>query len=233
MLKGKRLRNYMIYALGEILLVVIGILIALGINNWNQEQQIAKVNTSLQEKVLLQLDRDIDALDNFKKELDSLNQVYLKTLDRAYDKNKVSNGALLSTILFAVKELALDKHSVNWIDNAELDATKTSESLIALSSTYKGFFKNIDDIEAIIYKKLTTNLEILETTQPWYTELITDFTCKNDCIQYLLHNDDHKSRIASLRFLYVNGYGSIIDGFYYGLIEAKEELEATIKRSTN
>jgi hypothetical protein len=32
--------NYLAYAIGEIVLIVIGILIALGINNWNQERQL-------------------------------------------------------------------------------------------------------------------------------------------------------------------------------------------------
>ncbi len=39
--KGKTI-NYLKYAIGEIVLVVIGILIALQINNWNQDQKIAE-----------------------------------------------------------------------------------------------------------------------------------------------------------------------------------------------
>ena len=35
--------KYLRYAIGEIVLVVIGILIALSINNWNQEKQQKKV----------------------------------------------------------------------------------------------------------------------------------------------------------------------------------------------
>ena len=33
-----RARNYFLYAVGEILLVIVGILIALQVNNWNQER---------------------------------------------------------------------------------------------------------------------------------------------------------------------------------------------------
>jgi hypothetical protein len=32
---GFKFKNYISYAIGEIILVVIGILIAVGINNWN------------------------------------------------------------------------------------------------------------------------------------------------------------------------------------------------------
>lgn len=232
MLKSKRFTNYIVYAFGEIILVVIGILIALGINNWNQNRQLQNSNKELQQKVLVQLERDIKELEHFKNELDALNQVYLKTLGRDYDKNKVDEGGLISTILFEVKELTLDKHSINWIDNATLENTKTSETLVELSSLYKVYFKNIDDIESIIYKKLTTNLEILEATQPWYTELITDFSCKTDCVKYLLYNEEHKSRIASLRFLYINGYGSIVDGFYEDLKRSKIDLEKLLNNNS-
>ncbi len=78
-----RTRNYFMYAFGEILLVVIGILIALSINNWNQDRQnkiilgiytkqlieevdqnISKLNTVIDEesKLVIQLDTVIDLL---------------------------------------------------------------------------------------------------------------------------------------------------------------------------
>ena len=38
LLENNRLRSYSIYALGEVFLVVIGILLALQFNNWNVER---------------------------------------------------------------------------------------------------------------------------------------------------------------------------------------------------
>ena len=73
MLKGKKLRNYLVYAVGEIILVVIGILIALWINNWNKGKEVANSNKILQEKVLAQLKADIDLIDEFSRDL-SLNK---------------------------------------------------------------------------------------------------------------------------------------------------------------
>jgi hypothetical protein len=42
LIEQDNVRKYLIYAIGEILLVVIGILIALQINNWNQERNLQK-----------------------------------------------------------------------------------------------------------------------------------------------------------------------------------------------
>ncbi|GGE29759.1 hypothetical protein [Psychroflexus planctonicus] len=229
MLLSKRFTNYLVYAFGEIILVVLGILIALYLNNSSKENQISEANINLQGRVLMQLERDLKDIDDFRNELDSLNNVYLKILDRNYDKNKVMQADVLSTVLFDVKDLGLDKQNVNWIDAAVLDNSKASEELVNISSVYKLYFKNIDDIEKIIYEKFKTNLEYLETTQPWYTKLITDFRCETDCITYLLNNESHKARIASLRFLYINGYGDLVNGFYFDLLRSKEDLERLMK----
>jgi hypothetical protein len=40
MLTENKFGKYMTYAVGEVILVVIGILIAVSINNWNQERQL-------------------------------------------------------------------------------------------------------------------------------------------------------------------------------------------------
>jgi hypothetical protein len=48
MLTENKFSKYLIYAIGEIILVVIGILIALAINNWNEESKIEKsINSHL------------------------------------------------------------------------------------------------------------------------------------------------------------------------------------------
>ena len=113
------------------------------------------------------------------------------------------------------------------------DSSKIESDIISNKnfSFYSFDLTNIDDIEKIIYQKLTTNLEMLEATQPWYAELITDFSCKTDCLKYLSNDEAHKARISSLRFLYRSGYGEIVKGFSYDLLRAKAELEDLLKKA--
>ncbi|MFH4967884.1 DUF6090 family protein [Gaetbulibacter sp. M240] len=43
LLSESKFRNYFLYAIGEIILVVIGILIALQINNWNEARAVSRI----------------------------------------------------------------------------------------------------------------------------------------------------------------------------------------------
>ena len=54
--------NYVKYAIGEIVLVVIGILIALQINNWNEHQKTEKFEHKLLAELVQALQSDIDGM---------------------------------------------------------------------------------------------------------------------------------------------------------------------------
>lgn len=58
-----RLSKYLIYALGEIILVVVGILIALQINNWNEEKKNILVEHKILQDILKNLVEDQETLE--------------------------------------------------------------------------------------------------------------------------------------------------------------------------
>ena len=71
--------KYLKYAIGEIILVVIGILIALSINNWNERRK----DNNLKQTFLLKLKSNLqDDISNFK-EVGKINERYLMHIDSA------------------------------------------------------------------------------------------------------------------------------------------------------
>lgn len=72
--------RYILYAIGEIVLVVIGILIALGINNWNEEQKLAKERITILENLRGDLTNDIEN--------------YQYSIQRLEDRQKVADQVL-------------------------------------------------------------------------------------------------------------------------------------------
>ena len=82
-----RFNKYLLYSIGEIVLVVIGILIALGINNWNENQAELRKEAGALANLILDLDEQAVQLDDF---ISGENEYYEAGLylSEHYAKNK-------------------------------------------------------------------------------------------------------------------------------------------------
>ena len=64
LLANSQTYKYLKYAIGEIVLVVLGILIALQINNWNERRKEKAIEDEYLERIYLDLQKDIDYLED-------------------------------------------------------------------------------------------------------------------------------------------------------------------------
>lgn len=62
LLKKERIRKYIFYAIGEIVLVVVGILLALQINNWNEDRKREVLKENYLQSLKSDLQEDLSAL---------------------------------------------------------------------------------------------------------------------------------------------------------------------------
>ncbi len=94
MLTENKFSKYLLYAVGEIILVVIGILIALSINNWNEQNKIEKEEKILITGLIQNIDKDIKMLTNLKKS-DSAFIVSNKIILSAFKNDSIRNNKSL------------------------------------------------------------------------------------------------------------------------------------------
>jgi len=76
LLTENKVNRYLLYAIGEIVLVVIGILIALQINNWNEERNHRITEAIKLTKLLDDLKQDAISFDKNLKELSSIDNLH-------------------------------------------------------------------------------------------------------------------------------------------------------------
>ncbi|MGB5242690.1 MAG: DUF6090 family protein [Lutimonas sp.] len=136
LLSEGKTKNYLKYAIGEIVLVVIGILIALGINNWNErennrsqaEKHLETIKLNLQDDILqaemlisetqTTIDYANDFLDQFKtlKPIDNNIQMYLIYLmfERNIEVNESGLNALLNSNGMAFIDEVLQHKILNY-----------------------------------------------------------------------------------------------------------------------
>jgi hypothetical protein len=86
--------KYLIYAIGEIILVVIGILIALSINNWNNDQILRSTEVALLKEMKKNLEADLFDIRlniNFNKTMLNANEIVLESLKNSESYNDTLN----------------------------------------------------------------------------------------------------------------------------------------------
>tara|TARA_R110001632_G_scaffold10505_8_gene38841 strand:- start:5420 stop:6157 length:738 start_codon:yes stop_codon:yes gene_type:complete len=107
MIKENKASKYMLYAIGEIILVVIGILIALQINNWNENKKIAGQGKFILEKLRFDISLDLKAIstemeeiNNYITELTFCTNTVLGKTDPTREEFKKNLNSLLTIALF-------------------------------------------------------------------------------------------------------------------------------------
>ena len=101
LLAENKFSKYLIYAIGEIILVVIGILIALGINNWNDSQKQLKLENEYYCRLLEDANLDKEQIRNLlilaQNRLKASNQSVRLLLKDSVDKEQTASQISLST----------------------------------------------------------------------------------------------------------------------------------------
>ena len=157
--------KYFKYAIGEIVLVVIGILIALSINNWNELIKESKLEKRYLKNITKELKKDSIALDNIHKELVYQSETKNPVIEMLEDQQK--NDSLMK--YFAVQWRPIYPYTPL---NSTFEEMKSSSHLNIIKS---------DEIrESII--KMYNSYESLYSDEQFllkYFEKLVDLLAKN------------------------------------------------------
>ena len=85
-------RKYLVYAIGEILLVVIGILIALQVNNWNESRNNRAAERKYLQDLVENVEADIISIE-WAKRRDSLKMIDSKMIIEAFQNKALTQNA--------------------------------------------------------------------------------------------------------------------------------------------
>ncbi|MFC2148991.1 DUF6090 family protein, partial [Bacteroidota bacterium] len=98
LLTENKFSKYLLYAIGEIVLVVIGILIALSINNWNEENKRNSLKSTYIKSLKSDLENDIIFLNS---EIESLQNDLSKS--ESFSTRLSSSKATIDTLVKIVR----------------------------------------------------------------------------------------------------------------------------------
>lgn len=138
--------KYLKYAIGEIILVVIGILIALQINNWNENRKTKKLEAQIYKELksdLLQTRNDIrNTISKHREIFKSSQQLVTDIYDKKSNSQKIYESLTNSSVEFQIipKTSAFEN-----LKNIGLNTLSNDSLRIAITNLYQLNLKRLDD----------------------------------------------------------------------------------------
>jgi len=209
-------KKYLKYAIGEIILVVIGILIALTINNWNEVNKLEKEEIKLLQLVHTDITTnkvDIDTLLNrLESKKTAMDTVMLALREKSYQS--VRTSFFLS---FFHRKTFFNKKTSGYkrIGSSTETIIKNDTILNAILELYEIDFDNVLKFQSIMHNHLDTKLYPLTNK---YFEVSPTYKIKYDTdtdvgqtnffkpvdIEQLYTNNEYKNTLFLINESYIN-----------------------------
>jgi len=230
MVEGKQVKKYILYAIGEIILVVIGILIALAINKRAETLKVEDNTVKIALQVKQKLNEDIDAIKDTRADIAEDIKIYNLYLKK--DKTTKETFVVLAKAPFLVT-ISVQFAPINPIlssalENTSLNNTDLSNKLLEIEQDYKLMDRRLRPMERIITEELITNMRYIKDNFDWYEKLVTEnsnFTLEE--FSYF-GSQDYKNRVVHMKFLYLNSYDETLEESLEVLTQRLNELEALL-----
>lgn len=229
-------RRYFKYAIGEIALVMIGILLALQVSNWN-EHRIMKKN---EVKLLNQLNQDLKVnyteLKEIYKALELSNHNGLKFLDHLNEGDDFNDSIPLWIDGFGANYIFNNANTTyKNLENSEKNIITNDSLRIRITLIYESDFANVHTRERMLYeehfplykKELFQNFKLGSVKETWLKGQFSDVIIPRNW-EALKNNDDFKNAFIDLynsRLIRINWLGETLDSLKTLIVDVDKEIQ--------
>ena len=235
LLSENKFSKYLIYAIGEIILVVIGILIALQINNANTHRKETQTLHGYLRSINNNVESDKKQIELIKDFRDSV-KVYSQKIVQLSQKDEIALKDFLVLVhdeynIFYDQYLEINPSGFEALKNSGYLGMIQGSTIEQLINDYYLVYNTITKQEKSL-NDFIENMEVLGFQERVFTEVI-DLLGKPDAEQYFLnHQDKIKSIINHPSIKGANLRGSIVGGLfneYEKLLSIGQQLTAEIE----
>lgn len=199
--EANSISEYLKYAFGEVVLVVIGILIALSINNWNN----SRIKNNRLESIAMQVVHDLESdtaqvrqiIDAFEPLEDTFLQIIGDSLSLEQLKECSSCGSLVAVIF----PFTANDAGYNLLKNLDSELHTKKDSLVMLTKQFYGQFKPfIEVVDKMIQEVTKSNFNDWKNRETWFAEWIIGEA--DERFYGYMKTQDYRNRVAQSYLLH-------------------------------
>lgn len=222
--------KYFKYAIGEIILVVIGILIALSINNWNEKRLKQEQLISVYERIVVDIDNDVQQMSQTLEYYNGIEFIFKRVINDSITPDLFDVG--LSRIITGRSvNTNLNKTGVNQLKEL---AIKDSLSLRVIGIYDFMERRMVNRFETRMNDESIELVNIFRDNYDWYPEYMSKTIMQDNSSaalqDYFLYSSEYRYRVISNNQLIYNNYLRILKRVIPSLKKMKEDLKLIIDK---
>jgi len=220
--------KYLKYAIGEIVLVVIGILIALSINNWNEERKDRDKLLKIYSLIYNDIEDDIKELQGNVTFYNEKKSVFEKVVHDSITPDLLDQG--LSSLISNSPRTLLNKKGVSQLRQLQENDTLS----FYLNDIYEFMDTRLLPLEISISNEVIDHKKYVRDNHKWYPEWINNTITRDvgskELHDYFLTNPTYRNRVVFVYDQVYNNYLRSLNALIKGLTTFREEISEILKK---
>jgi hypothetical protein len=220
--------SYLFYAIGEIVLVMIGILLALYINNWNENRKQDEQLMSIIKTVRKDLVTDTIVASRIIQFYDSINKYSEKVINYEYNRSTIEECDLCRSLTTIYQPFTMQDKDYNMLKNFNEYDFETNDSLqISIVQFYKSLSTILEQSNDFVKQETLKNLDHYRT-KPWFIDWMKGrFT--EEMKAYFGDSIDYKNRVGSNLILASKNHSAFVKAHKDGAAELISRIDDKFK----
>ncbi len=221
MVEGKRLKNYLLYAIGEIILVVLGILIALAINDWKQQKNDQNELNRIIDVIETDLESDLKETKNAIAILKPAQKLMSKILHNPKFKDSIRNCVDCRYLLTGTYITNFNSKGYELLSTYNKDLKSKNKYIDSILNFYETYSRSELEIKnKLMLNEVIDNMKYMRDHYDWYSAYYTQGKCNENCLDYF-ESANYINRLTYFEALFYNAFLSEIE-------HCKDDLQKTL-----
>ncbi|MDT0557067.1 DUF6090 family protein [Ichthyenterobacterium sp. W332] len=222
-MKGRK-TQYLLYAIGEIVLVMIGILLALQVNNWNEKRKVkGQLNTTLK-AITADLKADTLVSAQIIRFYDSVNKYSQMYAKGQITKTNIDSFPICRSLVTIYRPMTMQKKGFNLLQNYSEFTNSSSDSLLTdLSQFYAAYDAIITNNNDMVKSEVLENLNHFKK-QPWFVDW-SQGKLNNPMRTFFGESVDYKNRVVGNNILATSNHQAVLKQYRQDAISLLELID--------
>jgi hypothetical protein len=221
--------KYMKYAIGEIILVMIGILLALQVSNWNGKRLEKQTLINTYAIIAEDLKNDIADIDLILKSKKKAEPIFNKILDGLMTKEDYENCNGCEFLIVGSPDLTIEKRGYNLLNSFTSSKVSADSLTIKIVQFYTKQLTKITVDDELRGRDIANNVNDWKNKYKWYSDYITERN-NNGFIEYAINSPDYTNRVANYYLLNYTIYIPKLEVFNSEAQVILKQLEEKLKQ---